>query len=94
MKPVIPGGLLAASLWITAAGAAWAHGEVACEPVPKAEWKPQMDLQRKLVAEGWKVRQVKTQGECYEVYGFNPQGERVEGFFHPATFEKIREIKP
>ena len=62
MKPVIPGGLLAASLWITAAGAAWAHGEVACEPVPKAEWKPQMDLQRKLVAEGWKVRQVKTQG--------------------------------
>ena len=35
------------------------HDTVRCEPIPKEEMKPQMELQRKLTSEGWKVRQVK-----------------------------------
>ena len=51
--------------------------------------KPQMDLQRKLEAEGWKVRVVKNYNNCYEVYGFTGKGEKVEAFFHPKSFERI-----
>ncbi len=69
------------------------HDAVKCEPVPKEEMRPQMELQRKLVGEGWKVRQVKNFNGCYEVYGFDPQGRRSEAFFHPRTFEKIGEVK-
>ncbi|KQM79481.1 PepSY domain-containing protein [Xylophilus sp. Leaf220] len=69
------------------------HDTVRCAPVPKEEMRPQMELQKKLVAEGWKVRQVKTFNGCYEVYGFNQQGERMEVFFDPKTFEKIGEVK-
>ncbi|WP_431047894.1 PepSY domain-containing protein [Roseateles sp. L2-2] len=70
--------------------AAFAHGDVACPNEPKAEWRPQMELQRQLVDKGWRVRQVKTFSTCYEVYGFDDKGERVEAFFNPKTFERIQ----
>ena len=69
------------------------HNTVRCEAVPKEEMKPQMELQRKLTGEGWKVRQVKNFNGCYEVYGFDASGRRVEAFFHPKTFDKVGEVK-
>ncbi|MEH3085245.1 MAG: PepSY domain-containing protein [Xylophilus ampelinus] len=92
MKKILP-----ALAFLAAAGGACAqyvdHDAVKCAPVPKEEMRPQMELQRKLTAEGWKVRQVKNFNGCYEVYGFNPKGERSEVFFHPKTFEKVGEVK-
>lgn len=84
--------LLITLICIASSSAARAHGEFKCD-VPKAEWKPQMELQRKLTAEGWKVRQVKTDNGCYEVYGFDEKGKRVEIYFNPKTFEKVGEVK-
>lgn len=69
------------------------HDTVKCGPFAKEELKPQMELQRKLAGEGWKVRQVKTFNGCYEVYGFDAKGQRVEAFFDPKTFDKIGEVK-
>lgn len=69
------------------------HDAVRCDPVPKEEMRPQMELQRQLTGEGWKVRQVKNFNGCYEVYGFDAGGRRVEAFFHPKTFAKIGEVK-
>jgi hypothetical protein len=69
------------------------HEKVRCEAVPKEEMKPQMELQRKLTSEGWKVRQVKNFNGCYEVYGFDATGRRTEAFFHPKTFAKVGEVK-
>ena len=69
------------------------HDTVRCEPIPKEEMKPQMELQRKLTSEGWKVRQVKNFNGCYEVYGFDASGKRVEAFFNPKTFDKVGEVK-
>lgn len=87
----------AAALALGLAGAAGAqivdHDAVRCEPVPKEEMKPQMELQRQLTSEGWRVRQVKNFNGCYEVYGFDAAGRRVEAFFHPKTFAKIGEVK-
>lgn len=80
--------------WAAAAGAQIvAHDAVRCEPVPKVEMKPQMELQRKLTEEGWKVRQIKNFNGCYEVYGFDAAGRRTEAFFHPKTLAKVGEVK-
>ena len=85
--------LCAALIALTAAGGALAHGDIKCD-VPKAEWRKQIELKDKLLAEGWKkVRQVKTENGCYEVYGFNEKDERAEVFFNPKTFEKVGEVK-
>jgi len=69
------------------------HGAVKCAPVPKEEMRPQMELQRKLTGEGWKVRQIKNFNGCYEVYGFDEKGQRAEAFFDPKTFEKVGQVK-
>ena len=69
------------------------HDKVRCDAVPKEEMRPQMDLQRKLTGEGWKVRQIKNFNGCYEVYGFDEKGQRTEAFFHPKTFEKVGQVR-
>ena len=65
-----------------------AHGDVKCD-TPKAERQPQMTLQKKLESEGWKVRKVQVENGCYEVYGVDAKGERVEAFFDPKTFDRV-----
>ncbi|MBW8843676.1 MAG: PepSY domain-containing protein [Burkholderiales bacterium] len=81
--------LLATAILAAFAGAAFAHGNVSCPVVPKEEKKPQMELQKKLESEGWKVRVVKNYNGCYEVYGFDATGAKAEAFFHPKTFERV-----
>jgi hypothetical protein len=82
--------LALAALLVLAATGARAHGDVKCEAIPKAEWKPQMELQSKLLAEGWKkVRQVKVENGCYEVYGIDEKGAKAENFYNPKTFERV-----
>jgi hypothetical protein len=77
-----------ATLYFGVAGAAHAHGDVKCD-VPKSEWKQQMELQSKLVGEGWRVRKVQVDKGCFEVYGFDDKGARVEAWFNPKTFERV-----
>ncbi len=84
---------LALSASLLTCGTALAHGEFKCD-VPKAEWRKQMDLQQKLLDDGWKkVRQVKVDNGCYEVYGFDENGKRAEVYFNPKTFEKVGAVK-
>lgn len=66
-----------------------ATGRMECEPVDKADWLTEAALEEKLLADGWKVRRMKEDGGCWEVYGSTPEGERVEAYFHPATGEKL-----
>jgi len=67
----------------------FATGMYQCEAVDKAEWLTEAALTEKLETEGWSVRRMKPDGGCWEVYGTTPEGLRVEGYFHPATGEKL-----
>ncbi len=67
----------------------YATGRMECEPVDKADWMSENTLEEILVADGWKVRRMKVDGGCWEVYGTTPEGERVEAYFHPVTGEKL-----
>jgi hypothetical protein len=68
---------------------AQATGIHKCEAVPQEKWLTKQELTKKLEAEGWTVRRMKPDGGCWEVYGTTPEGQRVEGYFHPATGEKL-----
>lgn len=81
--------LLATIALTVTASAAFAHGAVSCPAMPKEEKKGQMELQKKLEGEGWKVRKVQNYNNCYEVYGFDAQGKKAEAFFNPKTFERV-----
>lgn len=66
-----------------------ATGLLTCEPVEPANWITQEDLTQKLTNSGWSVRFIKEDGGCWEVYGTDEEGRRVEGYFHPETGEKL-----
>ena len=57
--------------------------------VPQADWRPVDDLKSDLTGKGWTISNVKTEDGCYEVYGKDETGKRVEIFFDPATFEAV-----
>ena len=80
---------IAAALSIAAAaGPAAATGKMTCD-APQAQWKSMAALQSELTRQGWEVRKAKVDGGCYEVYGTDPQGNRVEAYFHPVSFKKL-----
>ena len=62
-----------------------ATGLFECEATERAEWLTEDALSEKLEAQGWSVRRMKEDGGCWEVYGTNLEGLRVEGYFHPIT---------
>ncbi len=62
-----------------------ATGRYTCEATERANWLSEADLTTQLEASGWSVRRMKEDGGCWEVYGTDPEGRRVEGYFHPVT---------
>ena len=81
--------LLITLLALAASGTAFAQHAEKCEPIPKEEWKPKAELERKLKNEGWTISRVKIENGCYEVYGKNAGGKKMETFFHPKTLEMV-----
>ncbi len=79
--------LAAAALGL--ASPALATGKMTCNAGPQSKWKSQKVLQETLKKQGWQVRKTKIDGGCYEAYGTDPQGNRVEAYFHPVTLEKL-----
>lgn len=67
----------------------FATGRMTCDSGDPAKWKSQDELQASVIEQGWKVRRIKIDGGCYELYGTNPDGKRVEAYFDPLTLEKL-----
>lgn len=82
--------IVSASLAVaTLSTGAFATGLATCDSGPMETWQPQEKLEKMLSGKGWKVRRIKIDGGCYEVYAMNEKGERVEAYFHPKTLEPV-----
>ena len=81
--------LVLAAAALAVASPALATGKMTCKAGPQSAWKTEAVLQQTLKKQGWQVRKSKVDGGCYEVYGTDPQGNRVEAYFHPVTLEKL-----
>ncbi|WP_395139514.1 PepSY domain-containing protein [Schlegelella aquatica] len=86
MKRIVP--TLAAATFALVAGAVFASDK--CDAGPKDQWQPKEALEKKLQAEGIKVKRIKIDDGCYEVYGTDAKGERIERYFHPKTLESVK----
>jgi hypothetical protein len=60
-----------------------------CSTSPRAAWQPQAKLEAQLASEGFKVRQVKVESGCYEVYATNKDGKRENIAFNAETLERL-----
>lgn len=75
--------LIALSLTLLAAGAAVAGPR--CN-VPKDKWMKEADFRAMVDKQGYQIKTFKvSSGQCYEIYGFDKSGKKVEIYFDPAT---------
>lgn len=87
MNKVITASLLIGSITFSAYG--YATGLATCDSGPESGWQPREKLEKMLTDKGWKVRRIKEDGGCYEVYALNDDGKRVEAYFHPVTLDPV-----
>jgi hypothetical protein len=76
--------LAAAALPLTAAAKA------DCQAHPKAEWMSEADAKAKITSQGYTINKFKVDGNCYEIYGKNKEGKKVEIYFDTKTLDVVK----
>ncbi len=74
-------------LAIATTGPALAAGN--CSTAPKSKWQPRSVLEAQLQSDGYKVRQIKVEGGCYEVYATDKEGKHANMAYNAETLEKL-----
>lgn len=65
--------------------------EPQCTTVDKSKWQDPVKFQERLKAEGYEIKKFKvTSGNCYEIYGWNKNKQKVEIYFDPVTGKAIK----
>jgi hypothetical protein len=80
----------AASLVAVVFAAPDAFAAANCAKHPKNEWMPQSEAKAKIAAQGYKIRKFKVDGNCYEIYGWNKAGKKVEIYFDAKTLAIVK----
>jgi hypothetical protein len=63
-----------------------------CTEEAKDKWKNETEFQKSLTDQGFKIKKFKvTSGNCYEIYGWDKDGKKVEIYFNPITGDKVKE---
>ncbi len=87
MKSTLFAGALAIGL--CCATTAHATGLATFDSGPRDSWQSQDKLEKVLAERGWKVRRIKEDSGCFEVYALDEKGDRVEAYFHPQTLALV-----
>ena len=61
-----------------------------CPVYPKSEWAAEETLKKTLTDEGYSIKKFKVDGNCYEMYGRNKEGKKVEIYFDTKTLAIIK----
>lgn len=56
-----------------------------CGNAPQDKWMSKETFTEKMKKDGVEVRRIKIEGSCYEVYGIDAKGEKIERLFNPET---------
>ena len=70
---------------VLALGATAAFAGPTCE-VPQDKWMKEADFKAMQEKQGYQIKTFKvSKGKCYEIYGLDKNGKKVEIYFDPAT---------
>lgn len=64
-----------------------------CTTEPESKWLSEQAMKERIAALGYADIKVfkRTKGNCYEIYGRNREGRRVEVYFNPIDGSVVRE---
>lgn len=81
--------IVISALLIAAAGAAMASPTCSA---PKATWKPEAVFKKEIQDQGYQIKTFKvTKGNCYEIYGTDKAGKKVEIYFDPVSGKPLEQ---
>jgi hypothetical protein len=75
---------------VVLAGAS-ANAKKTCTDQPKDKWMSEADFKNKIEGMGYKINKFKQPGTCYEIYGTNKNGKKVEVYFNPVDATIVKE---
>ena len=62
-----------------------------CTSEEKSKWQNQDEFQSKLKEQGYKINEFKvTSGNCYEIYGWDKDENKVEIYFNPVNGDVVK----
>lgn len=61
-----------------------------CTTEPKEKWMTESDFKAKVEKDGYVISKFKQPGSCYEIYGKNAKGQKVEIYFNPVNAEIVK----
>ncbi len=78
--------VIAALAALVASPALAANG---CSMAPQTKWQPQSSLETLLQSQGLKIRQIKVESGCYEVYATDKSGQRMNMAYNAETLQRL-----
>lgn len=70
-----------------------AQAKKSCTDQPKDKWMTEADFKTKVEGLGYNIKKFKQPGTCYEIYGTNKEGKKVEIYFNPVDATIVNENK-
>ncbi|MFV3405457.1 PepSY domain-containing protein [Pseudomonas sp. NY15463] len=72
-------------------GSTGAFAATQCTTADKSTWQDSQAFQAKLKEQGYKIKKFKvTQGNCYEIYGLDKDGRKVEIYHDPVSGKAVK----
>jgi len=62
-----------------------------CTKAPQSQWMPQQALKNRLAGQGYTIDKFLVSGTCYEIYGKDKDGKRVEIYFDPTDGHIVKQ---
>lgn len=87
MKKSFSALLIAASLMLVNTAAI---AGVSCPAYPQNERLDPQAFQKTLTQQGYKIKNFKVSGNCYEIYGMDSKGKKVEIYFDMKTGKPVK----
>lgn len=84
---------IAAILILLSAGSA-AHAGPQCTEVARDKWLSEAAMKERIAQDGYAIEKFKvTQGNCYEIYGKDRDGQKAEVYFNPVDGAVVKAKK-
>lgn len=61
-----------------------------CTDQPKDKWMSEVDFKKMAESQGYTIKKFKQPGSCYEIYGTNKEGQKVEIYFDPTNGKIVK----
>ncbi len=63
-----------------------------CPKNPKEKWLTEEQMKAKITELGYKIKIFKVAGECYEIYGWDKEGKKIEVYFNTADASIVKSV--